>query len=344
MKFLATAIIGLAACCALGQEGPYADLVVPETDPALSMISGRFEAFDVILKPDTIAPEWWAGAPSVVRDHDGVFWLACRMRIGEGTRGQRGYEMRIMRSDDGINFETALSIHREDVPIGTFERPALIIVPETGAFRLYGCGPNDDGIWGIFKFDDAPSPAEFDPTSIEWVILPRGLTYERDQPPTGYKDPVVIHAGGKYHCYVIGYVRRNERIFHFVSDDGIEWEPAGNPYNPIMQLENWHDFFIRPASVVPMAAGYLFVYEGSNTAWYDPVYNLGTGLGFTFDLHHIHNLTTVGPLALSSTPNPYFSTFRYSHWMWVDDELWIYAEVAAEDETHELRLFRLKRE
>jgi hypothetical protein len=110
-----------------------------------------------------------------------------------------------------------------------------------------------------------------------------------------------------------------------------------------MDLTDWHDFYVRPASIVPIGAGYLFVYEGSNTDWYDPVYNMGTGLGFTFDLHHITDLTAEGPLVVSTTPSARFHTWRYSHWMWVGDELWVYAEVARPNDSNEIRLFRLSR-
>jgi hypothetical protein len=66
-------------------------------------------------------------------------------------------------------------------------------------------------------------------------------------------------------------------------------------------------------------------------------------VGFTFDLHNIIDLTPEAPIAASSTPGRHFLTWRYSHWMWVDDELWVYAEVARENEAHEIRLFRLPR-
>ena len=111
----------------------------------------------------------------------------------------------------------------------------------------------------------------------------------------------------------------------------------------VMDLEGWHDFYVRPASVLPLEFGYLFVYEGSNTRWYDPVYNMGTGVAFTFDMHEIREITTKGPLVVSSTPSPRFHTLRYSHWMHVDDELWVYAEAVRPNESHEIRLFRLPR-
>jgi hypothetical protein len=90
--------------------------------------------------------------------------------------------------------------------------------------------------------------------------------------------------------------------------------------------------------------GYLFVYEGSHVNWYDPVYNIATGMGFTFDLHRVQDLSPESPVLLSSTPNAYFHTFRYSHWMKVENEIWVYAEVAAPDETNEIRLFRIKQQ
>lgn len=298
-----------------------------------------FENYDVILKPDKLAEEWWAGAPSVVRDKDGVFWLACRMRTADAPRGLRGYEIRILRSDDGIQFETVKRIPREEVPIPGFERPALLIDPDSGQFKLYGCGPWRGGPWSIIKFDDADTPAEFDPATVRPVITPLEKAYERDIIPLEYKDPFVIHAGGMFQAYVIGVMRRTERIYHFKSRDGETWTPAGDPYESIMDLEGWHDFYVRPASVVPMGIGYLFVYEGSGVNWYDPVYNIATGLGFTFDLHRVIDLTPESPLAVSPTPGDHFHTFRYSHWLRVGDELWVYAENATPEGYNEIRRY-----
>jgi hypothetical protein len=187
----------------------------------LSRIPAQFRHYDVILEPDRNEPEWWAGAPSVARDKSGAFWLACRMRTADSPRGLRGYEIRILRSRDGVHFEKARSIRREDVPIPGFERPALLTDPSTGRFKLYACGPWKSGPWSII--------------------------------------------------------------------------------------------------------------------------NIATGVGFTFDLHRITDLTPDAPLILSTTPNSHFHTWRYSHWLWVGDDLWAYAEVARPNESNEIRLFRLPR-
>jgi len=323
---------------ALGQVG-----LAPLTKGIPQSVTSHFKEYEVIVSPDKDEAQWWAGAPSVLRDKDGVFWMACRMRTADAPRGLRGYEIRILRSEDGIRFDKVQTISREAVPIPGFERPALLQDPQTGKYKLYACGPWQGGAWSIIQFDDAESPDKFVPSSAKPVIQPLPKKYERDIRPDGYKDPVIIYAQGEYHCYVIGTMRRTERIYHFTSPDGQRWQPAGSHLDSIMDLEGWHDFYVRPASVLPMEFGYLFIYEGSNTTWYDPVYNMGTGVAFTFDLHAIKELTTAGPLVVSSTPSPRFHTFRYSHWMHVGEELWVYAEVVCPNESHEIRLFRLPR-
>lgn len=316
-------------------NGPF-----PEIAKELSNIAEKFNKYEVVLKPDKDAAEWWAGAPSVVQDDNGVFWMAARMRSPEHPRGLRGYEIRILKSNNGINYKQLYRIGREEVPIPGFERPALLIDPKTKKFKLYACGPWQGGPWSIIKFDDVDDLTKINPKSAKPVIQAPKKSYPRDVSVLEYKDPYIIYAEGKYHCYVIGYIRKNERIFHFSSNDGEIWKPVGDVNQPIMDLNGWHNFFIRPASVLPVGVGYLFVYEGSSTQWYDPVYNIGTGFGFTFDLNNITDLTTASPIAISTTPGDFY-TWRYSNWIWVKGEIWIYAEVSNKNNSHEIRLFRI---
>ncbi|HOX36647.1 MAG TPA: hypothetical protein PL033_01555 [Candidatus Brocadiia bacterium] len=291
-------------------------------------------SYSVILEPDQNTPEWWAGAPSVCRGADGTFYLACRMREGNSPRGVRGYEIRILKSADGVHFKHVKSIKREDAGVAGFERPAIVHDPLTGRFKLYGCAGFPRG-WCILKFDDADDPAEFKPATARKVI-------EVDYPDdgfariTGYKDPFVIRTGGRWHMFVIGY-DRIERIFHFISDDGEKW--VRSPERSIMENSGWHDFYCRPACVLPMAVGYLFVYEGSSQSWVDPVYNIATGLAYSPDLENFFDLTPTEPLLKSTTPGQYH-TWRYSHWLVVGDEVFAYAEVARPNKTNEVRLLR----
>ncbi len=138
-------------CSTYGRDLPG---TLPTTGDSFGDIPAGFREYRVILEPDKNEAEWWAGAPSVTRDKTGTFWLACRMRTADSPRGLRGYEIRILRSSDGIRFEKAGSIRREDVPIPGFEPPALLTDPTTGKFKLYACGPWRGGPWSIIRFDD----------------------------------------------------------------------------------------------------------------------------------------------------------------------------------------------
>ncbi|MCA9099767.1 MAG: hypothetical protein KDA63_01370 [Planctomycetales bacterium] len=319
----------------------------------LANIAARFQHWDVIAVPDRDEAEWWAGAPSLARDDEGNFWMAARMRSPDRPLGKRGYEIRIFRSADGVHFDHVHSLKREDVPLPGFERPSLRRDPRTGKFKLYACG-RLNGPWSIFKFDDVDRPDQFVASTAKGVIEPAAEeeqdpgtivgTYTRPAPvPTGYKDAVINHLEGRWHCFTIGVTRSTERTYHFTSEDGESWQPVGPLSQSVMDLAGWHDWAVRPASILPLGFGYLYVYEGSDTRWNDPVYNIATGLGFTFDLTHVIDLTPDRPLLQSTTPGR-LKAWRYSEWMWVDDQIWVYAENERPNGSHEIRRFVLDRQ
>ena len=95
-------------------------------------IAGALSDYAVVLEPDQNIPEWWAGAPSVTVSDDGTFYLAARMREGKSPRGRRGYEIRILRSKDGLRFTPINHIRREDARVPVFERPSIIRDTGTG--------------------------------------------------------------------------------------------------------------------------------------------------------------------------------------------------------------------
>ena len=317
--------------------------------------------YEVVLEPDEDTPEWWAGAPSVVRADDGTFYLAARMREGISPPGKRGYEIRILRSEDGRRFEAINSITREAAGVPVFERPALVVDPATGLFRLYGCSGLEHG-WTILRFDDVDDPAAFDAATARSVLAAEHVDSNFAR-VTGYKDPVVFWDGDQWRMFVIGcdaverihqftssqhtgvcpartktetfsYMPREGKRRRFpISVDGETWSPAGR----VLENAGWHNFFTRPASVLPLAVGYLFVYEGSSIDWYDPVYNIATGLAYSPDLETFVDLTPDEPLLRSTTPGDY-STWRYSHWMRVGDEIFVYFEAARPNKTNEIRV------
>ncbi|MBI2435601.1 MAG: hypothetical protein HYV26_22325, partial [Candidatus Hydrogenedentes bacterium] len=153
----------------------------------LQDLAKQLEHYVSVLEPDQNAPEWWAGAPSVLRLEDGATWLAARMRNAEAPKGQRGYETRILSSPDGVHFTPQHSITRQAAGIPGFERPALVKDPKSGLFRLYTCALYRDR-WAVWKFEDAAQPNQFKPETIRPVLFvdtPDDDTFR----VTGYKDP-----------------------------------------------------------------------------------------------------------------------------------------------------------
>ena len=289
--------------------------------------------YTVVLEPDEDSPEWWAGAPSVMRDDDGTFYMATRMREGDSPRGKRGYENRILRSDDGKTFEPIAHIRRDDVGIPGFERPSLVKDPVSGKFRLYTCSGLEQG-WSIMKFEDADSPDAFDPKAWKVVLEPKKTDNSEFASLVGFKDPSIFWLDGLWHMVLIGF-DFVERAFHLVSEDGEDWRFV--PERPVMDTGGWHTFYTRPACVLPLEVGFLLVYEGSNSGWVDPVYNIATGLAYTPDLKTYVDLTPDEPILKSTTPGLYH-TWRYSHWMRVEDQIYVYFEAARPNKTNEIRL------
>ncbi|MFX0103788.1 MAG: hypothetical protein ACFFCS_29770 [Candidatus Hodarchaeota archaeon] len=304
--------------------------------------SNNFYEYKVVLQPDKDLPDWWAGAPSVTLSKDGTFYLAARMRHSESPRGRRGYEIRILSSGDGITFDKIKSIHRDEVSIHGFERPSILQDPRTRKFKLYGCGELKDGNeWGIWKLEDVDNPGDFDPGTFEVVLRPKvpekefgGAAKHHATSRTQYKDPFIIWLKDEWHMFVIGF-DRVERPYHFKSKDGLDWLPVSE--NPILDSTGWHNFFTRPACLLPLKVGYLLVYEGSNITWRDPGYNIATGLSYSLDLKNFIDLTPNEPFLRSTTPGDYH-TWRYSHWLPVKDEIFVYFEASRPNNSNETRL------
>ncbi len=297
--------------------------------------------FNTIVEPEKNEANWWAGAPSIAFNKDShEFWLAVRMRTGDGARGSRGYEIRIYKGTDGLNFDLVKKIHRKDMDLQVFERPALVITPN-GKFRLYGC-TSFLGQWVIWKLDDVDDPVEFNPESMEVVLHPP-ISEGPSAALKGYKDPFVIRYKGKWHMTVNGEAHKSAaRPYHFVSKNGSDWMPwPGDMLNAkpafFFEATNWHNWVTRPACFVPLKVGMLLIYEGAHLNWYDPVYNLATGMAYSPDLTHWYDLTPDEPLLVSTTPGS-FHTWRYSHWIPIEGEMYVYWEGARPNDTFATRV------
>jgi hypothetical protein len=267
------------------------------------------------------------------------------MREAISPRGKRGYEIRILQSNDGINFEVIHQIKREDAIVPVFERPALVKERDNKIW-LFGCS-EIDGLWTFWHLDPFENPTQFNPKTLKQIKIPLPKQFEfttedkkRDSTHHSaftiqFKDPFIfIDESGQWHMFVIAF-DRIERIYHYTSDNGTEWE-ISEPC-PVLENAGWHNFFTRPSCILPLSVGYLFVYEGSNIFWHDPVYNIATGLAYTPDLVSFTDLTPHEPLIQSPTSLDY-RTWRYSHWIHHNNAIYVYFEAANSDGTNETRV------
>ena len=290
--------------------------------------------YRTILEPEHDRPDWWAGAPSVALGPDGTVWLACRMREADSPRGERGYAVWILRSPDAYTFEHVHTIHRDEVGTVSFERPALVVDPLTRRYKLYLCraGKPEPGGWRVEKLDDVDDPRRFDPRTARAVVTAPPYSGES----RGVKDPFVIHVGGVYYMYVIacGFLRGHRELpYVYTSTDGERWTYGGGP---VVRPGGWHDFFTRPACVMPLGGVYAFYYEGSASDWFDPVYNIQGGLAVTHDLRTAVDLTADAPLFASATPGRYL-TARYTDYLCLADRVVFYYEAARPNDSNEVR-------
>lgn len=286
-----------------------------------------------ILEPERDAPDWWAGAPSVCMDDDGCVWLISRLREAESPRGERGYALWIGKSSDGIHFEHVKTIHRDEVGTVSFERPSLLRDPITGKFKLYYCraGKPEPYGWYVGKFEDVDEPSQFDPKTAHPV-----LRFEhRDW---GVKDPYVINIGGLYHMFVIGYGingHKRELPYLALSIDGERWEFRSTPLLP---SHGWHNFFTRPACLLPMGSTWVLYYEGSNAEWFDPPYNLAGGIAVSMDAGRTFiDLTPHQPMFETATPGRY-RTARYTDYLALSDRVLFYYEAFRPNDSAEVRM------
>ncbi len=171
----------------------------------------------MVVEPPGAGPGYWAGAPSAVVA-DGVIYLAYRLRrpVGKG----RGFTTVVARSDDGERFETLIELGKDDFGAESFERPALVVVPN-GLWRLYvSCATPGTLHWRVDVLE-AAEPAGFHRDRCRTLLAGREAT--------AVKDPVVAWDGDIWHLWIcvhrIGVPAEADRMFtcYATSHDGLNW-------------------------------------------------------------------------------------------------------------------------
>jgi hypothetical protein len=304
----------------------------------------------VVRHPPGNGPGYWAGAPGAYYDpeHD-AFYLTYRLRRPRGVQPDRGAEVRIARSGDGIHFDDVWSATRDELRSASIERCALARSP-SGRWLLYvsHVGP-DDRRWRI-DVVEAARPDGFDLRRARPALTPADVRAE------GVKDPFVFRVAGLYHMivsiaqaaggatadqlhgtadvYATGLVRAATGLA--TSDDGLYWQWEGAVLSP--RAHGWDRYGSRISCLWYEPPAWLALYDGS--ADVSEHHEERCGLAYSFDLRDFHRATPVVPLLI---PPHGPASLRYCDVLVLRDAKLFYYEMARPDGSHELRVYHMAR-
>ena len=201
----------------------------------------------------------WSGAPSALLVGRTI-WLAYRLRrpIGEG----RGYRNVLAASTDGVRFEEVAVLERDRFGAESLERPALAVTAD-GRWRVYvSCAtPGTQALAGRPGRGGRAGGA--DHRGRPATVLPGSDT-------VGVKDPVLLHAGGRWHLWAsVHPLQRWDDADRMTTDyatspDGVRWTwhgtvLAGRP-------DRWDARGVRVSTVLERPDGLVAGYDGRATA------------------------------------------------------------------------------
>jgi predicted GH43/DUF377 family glycosyl hydrolase len=291
---------------------------------------------------------YWAGAPSIMYDaKDKTFYLYYRLRQPRGIgEDDRGFEVRIASSEDGIHFEDRWKLHKKELNSTSIERSYIVKVNDQ-LYRLYISYVDPvDNRWRI-DLVEADSPISFDITKRQKV-----LTASDREGVEGVKDPYVVRKGDQYLMYFV-YAQalpgssaddmHNTGDVHntgnavaptavAVSDDGIHFEwldtilPVGR--------NGWDRYQSRLTTIIPYNGSYTVLWDGSSGV--EQNYEEKAALAQTFDLITCAKISHSGPKLETGLGK----AVRYTDALIHKGQIWYYYEYTKEDGSHELRLYR----
>ncbi|GAA4355859.1 glycoside hydrolase family protein [Angustibacter luteus] len=231
--------------------------------PSPSLPLPTAEGAQVVVAAPAPGPGNWAGAASAVLV-DGTTYLTYRVRrpLTDG----RGVAVVVARSDDGVHFEPVCAVRRTEFGAESFERPALVPLPD-GGWRLYlSCATPGSKHWWIDSLT-APTVEEL-PRGERRLVLPGD---ER----TAVKDPVIEVGPDGWHlwlcCHPLTELGEEDRMStrYLTSADGLEWQDRGEVLTG--RANEWDERGARVTTVLcrdPLAV----LYDGRRDAasnWYE---------------------------------------------------------------------------
>jgi hypothetical protein len=323
---------------------------MPISDPRSWARCCRFDpgAGTVVREPLDEGPGYWVGAPGAIYDARlGRFYMAYRLRRPRGVEPDRGAEIRIANSHDGLVFDDVWSGTKDQLGTTSIERCALVHLPD-GRWRLYPSYVDpSDGRWMIGMVE-ADAPDAFDLTQTRPVLTAAQTSAE------GVKDPFIFNVAGLYHMVVSHAVPATPstpdelhgthdayntgRILSCsglaTSTDGVRWHWEGEILRPNQGA--WDGYAARIGTLWYRPPVWLALYDGS--ADVSENYEERCGLAYSFDLRTFYRVTRSGPLFQSPGSK---AALRYFDVIALPDVTYFYYEMARPDGSHDLRVHRM---
>jgi hypothetical protein len=315
--------------------------------PAHDVLPGLDPDDGIVLRgPERAEPGYWAGCPSVVADGDR--WLMTyRQRRPRGAERERGWRCAVAVSDDGISFSDVWSVTKDELSTSSMERFAVAPLPDGGGYRLLLSYVDPvDNRWRIDSVT-AADPAQFDVAARRPVLTAASTATE------GVKDPWLFeyehvtylfasfaapsasvdaqaHATGD--IYNVGATTHPTGVATSVDGETFTWQGEALGVGA-----GWDRYQARLNTVMPVAGGFLGVYDGS--ASHAENYEERCGLARSVDLRNWSSATPDEPWTESAHAT---GSVRYVDLVLRDGDWWAYYEMTRDDGAHELRAARLR--
>ncbi|MEM7235892.1 MAG: hypothetical protein AAF517_27235 [Planctomycetota bacterium] len=309
----------------------------------------------IIRSPEEKGNGQWAGAPTVIYDHARESYLLCYRR--RAPRPERGFEVNIAESKDGLNFDDIWKVRKDDLNTTSLEK-CCIAKGLGGVYRLYYSYVDpEDNRWRI-DVCEARSPEEFDVSTGKPLFTAKRVSRFQRTPVEGVKDPNVYQIGGLYYMflsYVEGYASSEQKqiALHQTADvyntglltapsayatstDGLYFRWRGQCLN-VGDEGTWDGYQSRLGSILRHGNLWYGFYDGSQS--HKENYEEKFGLAQSSDLRNWDKISESGPIVAVPWQT---GSVRYTDALQVGDSIHYYYEVVRPDGSHELRVSVVK--